>query len=146
MRTDGKKQPPGVPTSLPPCDLEFIYTALWKKVAVAKRVHHIFSPMPDTCPVCGAVEDMYHRTKACAWLKVLARVLDNTLPAVCGETITAPPPKADGGKAKGAFNAHSIQKCRLPGRFFNVKWHWLLYRPLRSMSKHNRSCCLLGIL
>ena len=75
---------------LPPGDLEFLFIALWKKVAVGKRLHSIFPHIPDTCPFCGSVEDMHHRTKACAWLVTPVRVLNNTFPAVQLATGRAP--------------------------------------------------------
>ena len=72
---------------LPPGDLEFIFTSLWKKLAVGERLHQIFPRIPDTCPLCGAVEGMYHGTKACAWLMTLVRVLTRAVQSTTG---TAP--------------------------------------------------------
>ena len=51
---------------LPPQDLDFIHTALWKKLAVGVRLHSIFPSIPPTRSVCGAWEDVYHRVKACS--------------------------------------------------------------------------------
>ena len=43
---------------LPPKDLDFIYTCLWKKPAVGKHVFRIFLSILPTCPIDGAVEDV----------------------------------------------------------------------------------------
>ena len=51
---------------LPPQDLDFIHTALWKKLVVGVRLHSIFPSVPPTCSICGAREDVYHRVKACS--------------------------------------------------------------------------------
>ena len=45
---------------LPPKGLDFIFTCLWKKLPVGKRLQAIFPTVPSTCPLDGAVEDMYH--------------------------------------------------------------------------------------
>ena len=59
---------------LPPQDLDFIHTALWKKLAVGVRLRSIFPSIPPTCSVRGAREDVYHRVKACSWLVIPVRV------------------------------------------------------------------------
>ena len=67
---------------LPPPDLDFIYTSLCNKLVVGKRLHSIFAHVPSTCSLCGAVEDMYHRLKACYWLTIPVWVLDCAFPEV----------------------------------------------------------------
>ena len=75
---------------LPPKDLDFIFTCLWKKLRVGKRLHAIFPIVPSTCPVNGAAEDVYHRTKACTWLTVPLRILQCTFAEVTSSAGRAP--------------------------------------------------------
>ena len=67
---------------LPPQDLDFIYTGLWKKLPVGKRLHALFPWVHPTCPFEGAQEDVYHRLKACSWMTVPVCTLQCTFPAV----------------------------------------------------------------
>ena len=67
---------------LPHGDLESICTSLWKKLAVGKRRHQFFPRIPHTHPLCGGVENVYHRTKPCTWLMTPMRVFNNIFPAV----------------------------------------------------------------
>ena len=65
---------------LPPQGRVFIYTALWKQLALGEQLHSIFPGIPPMCH--GAREDVYHHLKACSWLTGLVPVLDCTCPAV----------------------------------------------------------------
>ena len=75
---------------LPPQDLDFIHTGLWKKLPVGQRLH-TFSPwVPPTYPVEGAQEDVYHRLKAHSWVTVPVRILQCTFGPVFSASGCAP--------------------------------------------------------
>ena len=82
---------------LPPQDLDFIHTGLWKKLPVGQRLHAFFPWVPPTCPFEGAQEDVYHSLKAYSWLTVPVPlvpclVLRVALPLVgCAPTIRCCP-------------------------------------------------------
>ena len=62
--------------ALPPQDLDFIHTCLWKKLSVGT--------VSDRCPFDSSLEDVYHCTKACSWLTIPVRALQSTFPPVWG--------------------------------------------------------------
>ena len=75
---------------LPPQDLDFIFTGLWKKLPIGKRLHAFFPWVPPTCRFEGAQEDVYHRLKVCLWLTIPVRILQCTFLAVFSQSGRAP--------------------------------------------------------
>ena len=68
--------------ALPPQDLDFIHTCLWKKLSVGARLRAIWPSASDRCPFDSSLEDIYHCTKACSWLTIPVRALQCTFPPV----------------------------------------------------------------
>ena len=63
-RADGR-QPKGVWQAfrrlvLPPQDLDFIHTCLWRKLSVGARLRAIRPSVSDRCPFDSSLEDIYH--------------------------------------------------------------------------------------
>ena len=98
---------------------------MWKKTAVGKRLHSIFPNIPDKCPICSAVEDVYHRTKACPWLMLPVRVLYNTFLAVHSATGRAP-------VSRLCNDYPTLSLTRAPGL--------LLWKSVRVLWQH---CCMV---
>ena len=67
---------------LPPRDLDFINTCLWKKLSVGAHHKAIWPSVSDRCPFDSSLEDVYHCTKACSWLTIPVRPVKCTFPPV----------------------------------------------------------------
>ena len=78
----------------------------------------IFPSIPNTCPLCGTVEDVYHRTKACPWLALLVCVLNSTFRAV----------QSAKGRAPTSSDYPTLSVTRAPGlllwRSVKVMWQY----------------------